>query len=163
MVAARRHDRGLVVLALFKMAKAILLVLAGLGALSLLRPSTALEVREWLADITFRQGHLFVGHLLQMLNVATPREMTFVGLGSVCYGLLFALEGIGLWLERRWAEYLTIVATGSLVPFELYELLRRVTLLRALALSVNVVAVVYLVYRLRHPVVVRQQRSSASH
>ena len=40
------------------------------------------------------------------------------------YGSLFATEGIGVWLERRWTEYLTIIATGSLVPFELYELIR---------------------------------------
>ena len=88
---------------------------------------------------------------LHFLNVASPRQLTLVGLVSICYGLLFAVEGVGLWLERRWAEYLTIAATGSLIPFELYELVRAVTVVRTLALVVNVVAVVYLVYRLRHP------------
>jgi uncharacterized membrane protein (DUF2068 family) len=149
--ASRRHDRGLLVLALFKMAKAAALILAGAGALSLLRPSTAAAMREWLADLTIREGHRIVERALHVLNVASPRQMTLVGLASICYGLLFAVEGIGLWLERRWAEYLTIAATGSLVPFELYELARALTPVRALALVVNVAAVIYLVFRLRHP------------
>lgn len=145
------HDRGLFALALFKMAKALLLFLAGAGALSLLRPAEEAKVRELLSDITIRQGHRFVERALHLLNVASPKQMTLVGLASICYGLLFATEGIGLWLEKRWAEWLTIVATGSLIPFELYELARALTPFRALALAVNVVAVIYLIYRLRHP------------
>lgn len=151
MGATPHHDRGLLALALFKMVKALALILAGAGALSLMRPSAQQEVREWLADFTIRQGHRVVERVLHLLNVATPRQMTLVGLASICYGLLFAVEGIGLWLERRWAEYLTIVATGSLIPFELYELVRAVTVMRALALAANVAGVLYLVYRLRHP------------
>lgn len=134
------------------MVKASLLILAGLGALSLLRPSVAMAVREWLADFSIRQGYRLVERLLQILNIASPRQMTLAGLASICYGLLFATEGIGLWLERRWAEYLTIFTTASLIPFELYELARALTLFRALALAVNVAGVVYLIYRLRHPI-----------
>lgn len=133
------------------MVKAVALFLAGAGAFELLRPSAEAEVREWLADFSIRQGHRFVERLLHLLNVASPRQITLLGLASICYGLLFAVEGTGLWLERRWAEYLTIAATGSLIPFELYELVRALTVVRALALAVNVAAVIYLVYRLRHP------------
>jgi uncharacterized membrane protein (DUF2068 family) len=151
MPAPRRHDRGLLAIALFKLAKAVLLILTGAGALSLLRPSTEAKVREWLADFTIRQGHRLVEDALHLLNVATPRQMTLVALASICYGVLFAIEGIGLWLERRWAEYLTVVVTGSLIPFELYELVRAVTVVRVLALVANVAGVIYLVYRLRRP------------
>ena len=153
----RDHDRGLFALALFKMAKAILLCMAGAGALSLLRPAEEAKVRELLSDITIRQGHRFVEQALHLMNVASPRQMTFVGLASICYGLLFATEGVGLWMEKRWAEWLTILATGSLIPFELYELARALTPFRALALAVNVVAVIYLIYRLRHPTTARRE------
>lgn len=151
MKERRHHDRGLFALALFKMAKAVLLFLAGAGALSLLRPAEEAKVRVWLADLTIRQGHRFVERALHLLNVTSPRQMTLVALASICYGLLFATEGIGLWMEKRWAEWLTIVATGSLIPFELYELARALTPVRMLALLVNVAAVIYLIYRLRHP------------
>ena len=151
MHASRHHDRGLLTLAVFKMVKAAALVLAGAGALTLLRPSTEAELREWLADFSMRQGHRIVERVLHLLNVASPGQITLLGLASICYGLLFAVEGVGLWLEKRWAEYLSIAATGSLIPFELYELVRAVTVVRALALVVNVAGVIYLVFRLRHP------------
>ena len=150
--ASLHRDRGLFVLAIFKMVKAVLFILAGIGVLSLLGAREAAEVREWLTEITVRQGHLLIQRALVLLKFATPGEITLVGFASLCYGLLFATEGIGLWLERRWAEYLTIFATGSLVPFEMYELVRRQTTIRTLALAANVLAVAYLVYRLRRPI-----------
>lgn len=158
MPAQHRHDRGLLAIALFKLVKAAVLILAGAGALSLLSPSTEHRVREWLADFTIRGGSRIVERMLHVLSLATPGKLTLVGLASICYGLLFAIEGIGLWLEKRWAEYLTIVATGLLIPIEVYELVRAVTPLRILALVVNVAAVAYLIYRLRHS---RDRPSSA--
>jgi uncharacterized membrane protein (DUF2068 family) len=148
---SHHHDRGLLALAIFKMVKALLLVLSGAGLLSLLGPQVASIVHEWLKEITVHQGQQVIQRLISLLNVATPRQIKLAGLASIGYGILFATEGVGLWFERRWAEYLTIIATGSLIPVEVYELTRRVTPIRAVALAVNVAAVVYLVYRLRHP------------
>ena len=145
-----RHDRGIEAIALFKMVKSAGLILIGLGALSLLSPSRAEEVREWLQDLTIRQGHSLVERALTVLG-ASHTKITLVALASILYGVLFGIEGIGLWLEKRWAEWLTIIATGSLIPFELYELSRKLTWVRAGALVVNVVAVGYLVWRMRHP------------
>jgi uncharacterized membrane protein (DUF2068 family) len=149
MPAQHRHDRGLLAIALFKLVKAVVLISAGAGVLSLLSASTEHHVREWLADFTIRQGQRIVERALHVLSVATPGKLTLVGVASICYGLLFAIEGVGLWLEKRWAEYLTIVATGLLIPVEIYELVKAVTPMRVLALVVNVAAVAYLIYRLR--------------
>jgi uncharacterized membrane protein (DUF2068 family) len=145
------RDRGLEAIAAFKMLKAILLVAAGLGMLTLLRPDTASELREWLAELTVRRGQLLVQRGLDFLNVARPAQIGGLGLASIAYGLLFATEGVGLWLEKRWAEYLTVFATGSLIPVELWELSRRFTAVRVLALAANLAAVAYLVFGLRHP------------
>jgi uncharacterized membrane protein (DUF2068 family) len=153
----RRHDRGLELIAAFKLLKALLLILVGAGTLSLLRPDTAADVREWLGALTIGRGQMLVERALALLNVATPTRIRELGIASIAYGLLFATEGIGLWLEKRWAEYLTIIATGSLVPFEVYELYRRVTVPRALALVANVAAVAYLIYRVRNPRGVRRE------
>ena len=62
----------------------------------------------------------------------------------VVYGLVQVVEGVGLWLLKRWGEYLTVVATAAFVPLEVYEVVERVTVLRLAALVVNVAAVVYL-------------------
>jgi uncharacterized membrane protein (DUF2068 family) len=68
---------------------------------------------------------------------------------SLAYAVLELVEAIGLWHERRWAEYLTVVATAGLLPLEILELSRRVTVFRVGALVINLLIVVWLVYRKR--------------
>jgi uncharacterized membrane protein (DUF2068 family) len=76
-------------------------------------------------------------------------HVTVLALGALAYAALETAEGVGLAQRRRWAEYLTVIATGVLIPFELREVLARPTLFRAGALLVNVAIVVYLAYRKR--------------
>lgn len=65
---------------------------------------------------------------------------------AAIYSVIEGAEAVGLWLERRWAEYLTALATAGFLPFEVHELTKRVTALRVGALIVNVAILVYLVY-----------------
>ena len=67
-----------------------------------------------------------------------------VGAGLIGYALLEGAEAVGLWFQRRWAEYLTFVATTLLVPLEVYELTVRVSWFKLAALIVNVAIVLYL-------------------
>jgi uncharacterized membrane protein (DUF2068 family) len=68
---------------------------------------------------------------------------------AAAYAVIEGVEAVGLWLEKRWAEYLTALATAGLLPLEIHELLKRVTALRLGALIVNVIVLVYLVYAKR--------------
>jgi uncharacterized membrane protein (DUF2068 family) len=70
--------------------------------------------------------------------------LNLVAIGLVVYGLLELVEGVGLWLAKRWGEYLTVVATAAFLPYEVYELLKSVTVTKAGAFLINVLAVVYL-------------------
>jgi uncharacterized membrane protein (DUF2068 family) len=65
---------------------------------------------------------------------------------ALVYAVLEWAEAIGLWLERRWAEYLTVIATAGFLPLEVHELVKRVTALRVVALVVNVALVVWLLW-----------------
>ena len=65
------------------------------------------------------------------------------------YAALFLTEGTGLLLRKRWAEWLTIVATSSLMPLELYELIKEFTAIRLTVLLVNAAVVLFLIYRVR--------------
>jgi uncharacterized membrane protein (DUF2068 family) len=65
---------------------------------------------------------------------------------AAVYAVVEATEAVGLWYERRWAEYLTALATAGFVPFEIDELLKKVTVVRAGALVINLAVIVYLVY-----------------
>jgi len=60
------------------------------------------------------------------------------------YAGLDLIEGIGLVLEKTWAEFLTLAITASFLPWEIFEVLRRVTAIRIGLLTVNALVVVYL-------------------
>jgi uncharacterized membrane protein (DUF2068 family) len=68
---------------------------------------------------------------------------------AAAYAVIEGVEAVGLWRERRWAEYLTALATAGFLPLEIHELLKRVTVFRTGALVVNIVILVYLVYAKR--------------
>jgi uncharacterized membrane protein (DUF2068 family) len=63
---------------------------------------------------------------------------------------VFGRDRIGLWLLKHWAEWFTVIITGSLVPIELYEIHRHPSPLKVLVLILNIAVVVYLLYRIRH-------------
>ncbi|MFN8019089.1 MAG: DUF2127 domain-containing protein [Acidimicrobiales bacterium] len=72
--------------------------------------------------------------------------LTVLFVTAVLYCVIESIESIGLWRERRWAEYLTALATFGLLPFEIRELVERVTVFRISALVVNVAILVWLVW-----------------
>jgi uncharacterized membrane protein (DUF2068 family) len=71
--------------------------------------------------------------------------LTLVAVGLLVYGLLEGIEGVGLWLAKRWAEYLTVIATAAFIPYEIYELTKAVTATKLIAFAINVAAVAYLI------------------
>jgi len=99
-----------------------------------------------------------VQHVIALLAGLSPRRLEAVGVGAFLYAVLFTIEGMGLWRGKRWAEYLTVIATLSLVPLEVFELTRAVTPPRLAALVVNLAVVVYLLGRIRR----RARATSAS-
>ena len=75
--------------------------------------------------------------------------MLITGVAALGYGGLELVEGVGLWRDKLWAEFLTVIATALLLPLELYELVHKPSMLKAAGIAVNVAIVVYLGYRLR--------------
>ena len=89
-----------------------------------------------------------VGELTKLFRV-NPTRLLFTGLVLAGYALLEATEAVGLWRARRWAEYLTLVATAVLLIPELYELVRRVSPLKVAALVLNLAVIIYLLFAKR--------------
>jgi uncharacterized membrane protein (DUF2068 family) len=147
----RGRDRILTFIALFKFCKSFLLLVIALEALRLLRPGAAIRAQEWLAALALSSDRRVVQHLLLRLEGLISQRLEVLGIVALLYAALFAIEGVGLWRERRWAEYLTVIATASFIPFEIFQLARHATPPRAAALGLNLLVVTYLIYRLRHP------------
>lgn len=87
--------------------------------------------------------------LIEKALNANHATLVYVSVGVLAYGVLELVEALGLWLMRRWGEYVAVVGTAIFLPLEVYEILERVTWLRVAALLVNIFAVVYLLWSKR--------------
>lgn len=136
-------------IALFRWTKALVLFGAALGVLRLLRPGAAHALAAWAMQLPMAAQHRFLSDWIAKLTHLDTSRIEWIAAGLAAYGALFTVEGFGLWLEKRWGEWLTIVATTSFIPFEAFELWRRATLARGALLGANVAIVLYLVWRIR--------------
>ncbi len=97
-------------------------------------------------DNTGTSGHTRLARELAALSHLQKGTVTVLLVTAVIYAVVESVEAVGLWHEKRWAEYLTVVATAGFLPFEIRELLDRVTVLRLVALVVNLAVLVYLLW-----------------
>jgi uncharacterized membrane protein (DUF2068 family) len=148
---ARRSspDVLLRLIAVFKLAKGLVLFVAGIGVLRLVHTDLAEVVDTWARELHLDpDGHLNVAALWWAEDL-DPRRLGRIGEAMVFYSTLVLTEGVGLLFRQRWAAYLTVVATASFVPLELYEIARRLAVGRVALLVVNLAIVWYLIARLR--------------
>lgn len=147
--AEAQRPGALRAIAVYKLVEAALLLVAGLGLLRLLGRDIGETATAWVQQLHLDPDRAFIHTALARVTGISQRTLAELGVGSLCYAALRLIEGVGLWLERRWAEYLTIVATGALVPLEIYELARHLSAVRLLVLAINLALVAYLVYAVR--------------
>lgn len=144
-----RGTRPLRLIAAFKLVQSLLLTGLALATLNLLRPEVAADLQEWVGDMPLdTQQDLVRRAVTWMLNLHRGHAET-IAAGSFAYGLLFAVEAIGLWRGLRWAEWLTVIATSSLVPIEIYEVVHRPGIIKAIVIAVNLLVVWILIRALR--------------
>jgi uncharacterized membrane protein (DUF2068 family) len=136
------------VIACFKFGKAALATMVGLGALRLLQPGPAAWADRWLSTVAVRHDRRVVQQLLGLVIGLRPRALETLAVGAFVLAGLFTTEGIGLWLGKRWGQYLTVVATLLFVPLEVVQLARVVTVTRLAALLLNLAVVALLVQHL---------------
>ncbi len=144
-----RGSRTLLLIALFKLVKGVLLVGVGIGAVKLLHRDVAEVVMRWVDVLRVDPENRFVHGLLSRVLSISPGQLKAASVGTFVYAALLLTEGIGLLLRRGWAEYFTIITTGLLIPLEIYEISRRITGAKILVTIVNVAIVVYLIARVR--------------
>jgi uncharacterized membrane protein (DUF2068 family) len=85
-------------------------------------------------------------HVLNQVVEASSKTLLLITLALLAYGTLQLIEAVGLWLTKRWAEYLTVVATSAFIPVEVYELSHSITFIKLGALVINILAVLWLVW-----------------
>src|SRR5438132_12931508 len=84
-----------------------------------------------------------------------------MSLVSMTYAALLLTEGVGLWFDFSWSAYLPVISTSLLLPFELYEVIERITAVRIRVLLLNLVIVLYLVYQFNHHSLLSRHHSNS--
>ena len=102
-------------------------------------------LRTLLTELGYNVKHSHLLGLIQHAFTLNARTLTWLALAALGYALIEILEGIGLWLLKRWGEYFAMIATSVGIPYEIYDLTAKVTVLRVIAFVLNVALVVYLV------------------
>ncbi len=101
-------------------------------------------VVAWAHRIHVAPGNRLLERLLEKALPVTRRQLIVAGSVLLAYAAMFLVEGIGLLLLKHWAEWMTVITTSGLIPFEIYEIIHHPTWLKAAAMLINVVVAVYL-------------------
>jgi uncharacterized membrane protein (DUF2068 family) len=136
-------------IAIYKLFHATFFIAVGFGLLRLRHH----DVAQFLTDYLIVPYHLnsedqIVDWLLIQASNLTSHKLSLLGYAAFFYAALFAAEGIGLYLRKRWAEYLVVVVTGSLLPLEIYEIYIYAAWWKFVIVFGNVLIVLYLIHRL---------------
>src|SRR6201991_4667076 len=136
---------GLRIIAVYKAVKTIGLIFIAMAAFQLDKEESFAHLVQWLEQLQLTESSGMRWTLVHLLEGMGPKKVEAVGIVALIYAAIFATEGIGLWLRKHWAEWFTVIATGSLIPVELYEVIERFNWIKLAVLIGNIAIVIYLV------------------
>ena len=140
----QQHNKWLVLIAAYKFLLALLFVAIGIGALHLLHKDIDDVLTQLATALRFNPESRFVNFLADKGSLLNDPILRRIGFLAFAYASVSLAEGIGLYLEKAWGEYLTLLITGSFLPWEVFEIFRRITWGRVVLLVVNLLVFVYL-------------------
>jgi uncharacterized membrane protein (DUF2068 family) len=147
--AKERSVLGFRIIGAMKLASGILMTAAGVGLFRLLNKDLAETVEHLALRLHLDPENRLIQKAIDSIGGIDHDKVELVVLGAFCYAALHIVEGTGLLLLKRWAEYLTVIATGSLLPLEIYEVTKKISPIRLTILIVNIAIVIYLIVKLR--------------
>jgi len=158
------EDFVLRLIAIYKLCHALFFIAVGMGLLRLRGHNQAV--------VDFLNAHIIIPYhltenqviywLLEQADRLTSHRLLLLGYAAFFYAALFAAEGIGLYLRKHWAEYLVVIVSGSLLPFEVYELFNSAAWWKLGVLTGNLLIVGYLIHRIVLDARMKAQRRNAA-
>ncbi len=154
---ATRHPRpetkpgylGFKVIGILKLVSGALALAGGIGVFRFLGHDPGPAAERLVTHLGLDPHNYFIHEVIARITGIDRSHLRALEAGTFFYAVLHSIEGIGLILERDWAGYLVIIATSSLIPFEVYEIIRKFTVLRIALFALNVGIVIYLILALR--------------
>jgi len=139
-----RHNRLLLLIAVYKFLHALFFIAIGLGAHHLLHKDLADEIDVFARHLRFNPESRLVSFVLEKASLVNDPVLRRIGFFAYCYAAVTLVEGIGLYLEKAWGEFLTLAITASFLPWELFEIVRHVTWIRIGLFAINFLVFLYL-------------------
>ncbi|HEY1804813.1 MAG TPA: DUF2127 domain-containing protein [Terracidiphilus sp.] len=140
----KRHNRLLLLIALYKFLYALFFIAIGIGAHRLLHKDLADEIDLFARYLRFNPESRLVTFILEKASLVNDPLLRRIGLFAYCYAAVTLAEGIGLYLEKAWGEFLTLAITASFLPWELFEIFRHLSWIRIGLFAINILVFVYL-------------------
>lgn len=142
----KKRESILTLIAVFKYLKAVLLIAVGFDLLHLMHRDLFMTLMTALDELHLNADNAFVHRIVSRILSVDPAKLELFAAVTFTYAAVFLTEGTGLFLRKRWAEYFTIVMTGSFIPIEIYEAIKHHTAFRIITICLNIAIVLYLVY-----------------
>ena len=138
------HNKWLVLIAAYKGLQALLFIAVGVGAFRLLHNDIDDVLGQLASALRFNPESRFINFLLDKATLLNDPLLRRIGAVAFSYAGLSLAEGIGLYLEKTWGEILTLAITASFLPWEIFEIFRRLTWVRVGLLVINILVFLYL-------------------
>jgi uncharacterized membrane protein (DUF2068 family) len=145
----RASGRLLVWIGIYKVLEGSLLLAAGFGVLRLLHGDVEAHLRHWVHVLRVDPDNKYIHGFLERAFSISPKQLKELSIGTFIYAALRYAEGFGLAFRKKWAEYLTVIATGLFIPLEIFEMTHHLTYVKVLVFLTNVAVLVYLIVGLR--------------
>ena len=136
-------------IAIYKLVKVLLLLALAYGEVRLSDASLAAKLVTWASARPLGLEHDVATRFLEWFSGLSASRLHALRIVTLSYAAVFGAEGIGLWMQKRWAEWLTVIVTASLIPLEVWELMFRPNIGKAAVLVANTAIVIYLAWHVR--------------
>jgi uncharacterized membrane protein (DUF2068 family) len=154
----RRQRQVLQAVALFELFKGIFVILVGFCALALVHKDVWLYAESLLAFLHISTDRRSAQLFLDFADSVTDAHLWAAARIAFAYSALRFTEAYGLWHARTWAEWVALISGALLLPLEVHELMRGLTLLRSALFVGNLAVVLYMLYVIRSN---RRERQAA--
>lgn len=143
------QQRGLLLVGIFKLLKAIFFISVGVGALHLVHRNLGELIMHVIDSLPIDPEGRVVSLIMDKADLIDAHDLRRIGAGAFLYAALCLVEGYGLIRRKTWAEYFTVVLTTIGLPVECFEILRRFTWFKVGAVVINLLILLYLLWVLK--------------
>jgi len=140
---------GLRIIGFFKLITATLLTCISFGAFRLMGENAGETLEHFILQLHLDPERHWINLALTSIAGVDPARLKVISAATLCYATLYIIEGIGLLRGKHWAEYMVVIITGSLLPFEMYEVAMKASTPRIAIMLVNITMLIYLIRQLR--------------